>query len=80
MNEEQKAKLQKQEETMLAKLSAVMDTKVGQMKRELEEVALKAHALQMTELKLIKFSDRPSPTAIQASHKSSFVSQKRRMP
>ena len=55
MNEEQKAKLQKQEETMLAKLSAVMDTKVGQMKHELEEVALKAHALQMTELKRIKF-------------------------
>ena len=35
MNEEVKAELQKQQETMLAKLSAVMDTKVGQMKREL---------------------------------------------
>ena len=45
---------------MLAKLSAVMDTKVGQMKRELEEVAHKAHNSQMTELKRIKFSEPPS--------------------
>ena len=36
---------------MLAKLSAVMDIKGGQMKRELEEVAHKAHDSQMTELR-----------------------------
>ena len=72
MNEELKAELQKQQETMLAKLSAVMDTKAGQMKRELEEVAHKAHDSQMTELKRIKFSEPPSfrkkghETAIQA--------------
>ncbi|CAB3990422.1 Hypothetical predicted protein [Paramuricea clavata] len=39
MNEELRTELQKQQESMLEKLSAVMDTKVGQMKRELEEVA-----------------------------------------
>ena len=43
---------------MLEKLSAVMDTKVGQMKCELEEVANKAHDSQMTELKRMKFSGR----------------------
>jgi hypothetical protein len=37
-----------------------MDTKVGQMKRELEEVANKAHSSQMTELKRMKFSEPPS--------------------
>jgi hypothetical protein len=51
MNEELRAELQKQQESMLEKLSAVMDTKVGQMKCELEEVANKAHDSQMTELK-----------------------------
>ena len=60
MNEELKAELQKQQETILTKLSAVMVAKVGQMKRELEEVAHKAHDSQMTELKRIKFSETPS--------------------
>ena len=60
MNEELTAELQKQQESMLEKLSAVMDTKVGQMKRELEEVANKAHDSQMTELKRMKFSEPPS--------------------
>ncbi|CAB4043328.1 PREDICTED: uncharacterized protein LOC107357837, partial [Paramuricea clavata] len=57
MNEELRTELQ---ESMLEKLSAVMDTKVGQMKRELEEVANKAHSSQMTELKRMKFSEPPS--------------------
>ncbi len=57
MNKELRAELQKQQESMLEKLSAVMDTKVGQMKRELEEVANKAHDSQMTELKRMKFSE-----------------------
>ena len=45
---------------MLEKLSAVVDTKLGQMKRELEEVTKKAHDSQMTELKRMKFSEQPS--------------------
>ncbi|CAB4020979.1 Hypothetical predicted protein [Paramuricea clavata] len=60
MNEELRTELQKKQESMLEKLSAVMDTKVGQMKRELEEVADKAHSSQMTELKRMKFSEPPS--------------------
>ncbi|CAB4016689.1 Hypothetical predicted protein [Paramuricea clavata] len=60
MNEELRTEFQKQQESMLEKLSAVMDTKVGQMKRELEEVANKAHSSQMTELKRMKFSEPPS--------------------
>ena len=60
MNEELRTELQKQQESMLEKLSAVMDTKVGQMKRELEEVANNAHSSQMTELKRMKFSEPPS--------------------
>ncbi|CAB4004439.1 Hypothetical predicted protein [Paramuricea clavata] len=60
MNEELRTELQKQQESMLEKLSAVMDTKLGQMKRELEEVATKAHSSQMTELKRMKFSEPPS--------------------
>ena len=55
MNKELKAELQKQQETLLAKLSAVMNTKVGQMKRELEEVPHKAH--DSSELKQILFSE-----------------------
>ena len=60
MNDELRAELQKQQESMLEKLSAVMVTKVGQMKRELEEVANKAHDSQMTKLKRMKFSEPPS--------------------
>lgn len=68
MNEELKAELLKQQDTMLARLSAVMDTKVGEMKRELEEVAHKANESQMTELKRMKFSEpfERTRTAIQA--------------
>lgn len=58
MNEEFTDEHQKQQESMLEKLSAVMDTKVGQMKRELEEMANKAHVSQMTELKRMMFEER----------------------
>ena len=60
MNDEVKAELQRQQDVLLQKLSSVMDSKVGQMKRELEKVSNKAHDSQMHELKRMKFSETPS--------------------
>ena len=77
MNEELRAELQKQQESMLEKLSAVMDTKVGQMKRELEEVANKAHDLQMTELKRMKFLRSQPPSFKKKGHEVQYKHNKR---
>ena len=77
MNEELRAELQKQQESMLEKLSAVMDTKVGQMKRELEEVANKAHDLQMTELKRMKFSRSEPPSFKKKGHEVQYKHNER---
>ena len=77
MNEELRAELQKQQESMLEKLSAVMDTKVGQMKRELEEVANKAHDLQMTEVKRMKFSRSEPPSFKKKGHEVQYKHNER---
>ena len=77
MNEELRAELQKQQESMLEKLSAVMDTKVGQMKRELEEVAYQAHDLQMTELKRMKFSRSEPPSFKKIGHEVQYKHNER---
>ena len=62
---------------MLEKLSAVMDMKVGQMKRELEEVANKAHDLQMTELKRMKFSRSEPPSFKKKGHEVQYKHNER---
>ena len=77
MNEELRAELQKQLESMLEKLSAVMDTKVGQIKRELEEVANKAHDLQLTELKRMKFSRSEPPSFKKKGHEVQYKHNER---
>ena len=54
-----------------------MDTKVGQMKRELEEVANKAHDLQMTELKRMKFSRSEPPSFKKKGHEVQYKHNER---
>jgi len=44
------AEIDRQQNAMLEKLASVMEAKMGQMKRELEDMASKAHDSQMHEI------------------------------
>lgn len=51
------AVIERQQATMLEKLSTIFDTKIEGMKRQLEDVSAKAHESQMNELKRMRFTE-----------------------
>ena len=49
--------IERQQSSMLEKLSMIFDNKIENMKRQLEDVSSKAHDSQMNELKRMQFSE-----------------------